>query len=118
MLARLLIIDPSYFVQSQLAPYFRKRNLYVQYANTSQEAAAFILKKPPEGIILELSLPDTDGLAFAKAIRQARPNIKVMAIGSMIDKNTLTELIQVGIKNIFIKPFSIERLMETLQEPS
>lgn len=67
---------------------------------------------------MELSLPDTDGLTFAKSIRQARPNIKIMAIASSIDKNTLTELIQMGIKNIFIKPFSIERLFETLQESS
>ncbi len=118
MIQRLLILDPSYFIQSQFVPYLRKDDLYVQYARTSQEATAFILKKPPEGIILELSLPDADGLAYAKSIRQSRPNIKVIAIASLINKNTLTELIQMGIKNVFIKPFSVEKLIETLQEPS
>jgi two-component system KDP operon response regulator KdpE len=118
MIERVLLIDPSFFIQSQLEPIFRKKGINVYVASSGKDATSLLGKSFPEVIITELSLPDTDGLVYLKNMRQARPNLKYIIIASSIDKNTLTEIISLGIKDVFIKPFSVERLLARITAAS
>ena len=115
MTDKVLLIETSPFIQSQLAPFFRNKGIHLTIASSGIEASTILSKSFPDAIVIELPLPDIEGLSFIRSIRKTRPTIKVMVIASSIDKGLLTELIQLGVKNIFIKPFSIETLLATIQ---
>jgi DNA-binding NtrC family response regulator len=110
MIERVLLIEPSFFVKSQLETILRKRGINVYVASSGKEAIALLSKSFPEAIISEVALPDTEIISFLRSLRHARPNIKQILIANSLDKNMLTDIIQLGIKDIFIKPFCIEQL--------
>ena len=115
MIDRLLLVEPSLFIQSQLVPFLKENGIKAYIAASARDATTLLTNVFPDVIIVELSLPDSDGLTFVKSLQTARPRTRIFIVSHSLDKGTLSELIQLGIKNIFIKPFSIERLLATIQ---
>jgi CheY-like chemotaxis protein len=86
------------------------------HAHSGKEALKQINQKRPNIILLDLSLPDMDGLEFAKLLRQNETtnSVRILAMsGSPIDRR---KWLQAGCDDFILKPFSISTLLARLSK--
>lgn len=114
MIERAHLIEPSTFIQQQVESIFRKKGIKTFVSGTGAEAINLLAKTFPEVIILEVDLPDCKGTTLLRSLKKALPNMRFVILASTLDKETLVEIIQMGIKDVFIKPFCVEKLLEKI----
>ncbi len=84
------------------------------FAETARDGMKLITNQPPEMIILDLGLPDMDGLDVIRAVREwsAIPIIVLSARGQEHDKVAALEL---GADDYLTKPFGVPELLARLK---
>jgi two-component system KDP operon response regulator KdpE len=108
--ASLLVVDDEPSLQRSIGLLLRSRGYTVLAAMSGSEALASADRDRPDLVILDLGLPDMDGLRVCQALREKRdtPIIVLSARGSERDKGAALDL---GADDYVTKPFSPEELL-------
>ncbi len=64
----------------------------------------------PEVLVLDLRLPDTDGVTLLQEIRQSRPTLPVIVTTSYVSMEPLINVLDLGHSGYLVKPFDLEDL--------
>jgi two-component system KDP operon response regulator KdpE len=109
MPTRILIVDDEPNILGTLAPLLRTRGYEVFTAMTAAKAREAIARDQPDLIVLDLGLPDADGVELCREIREARsvPIVVLSARGAESDK---VRALDVGADDYVTKPFGAEEL--------
>jgi CheY-like chemotaxis protein len=86
------------------------------HVNSGREALKRIKQKRPNIILLDISLPDMNGLEVARRLRQTEStkSIRILAMsGSPVDKRNCLEA---GCDDFILKPFSVSTLLARLSK--
>jgi YesN/AraC family two-component response regulator len=89
----------------------------VGIAHTGREAVALAERLKPDMALMDVKMPDMNGLDAIQAMRQHNPSLVCIILSAEKDEATLRRAMQVGAKKYLIKPFTGEqfvRLMEPL----
>lgn len=78
-------------------------------ANSGKDAHFQIRSKAPDIILLDLGLPDIDGLDLIKMIRQTF-DIPIIVISARLDEQTIVEALDNGANDYMTKPFNVDEL--------
>src|SRR5262245_52032384 len=110
---RVLIVDDDPDIQRLVGYNFNKAGFEVATAASGRTALEAIQKHPPDLIILDLMLPDTDGMEVCRTLRQREsssriPIIMLTARGEETDRVVGFEL---GADDYVAKPFSPRELV-------
>ncbi|SDH89185.1 sigma-54-dependent transcriptional regulator [Roseospirillum parvum] len=84
-------------------------------AETGRAALARLKEAPPAAVILDLKLPDMDGLDILRHIRQQRLPAAVVVITAHGSVSNAVSAMQAGADDFIVKPFTAERLIYTLR---
>jgi two-component system, OmpR family, KDP operon response regulator KdpE len=71
-MTRVLVVDDERPLLRTLALNLRARNYDVITATTAAEGIEYVLGRPPDVVILDLGLPDRDGLEVIREVHEAR----------------------------------------------
>jgi two-component system, OmpR family, KDP operon response regulator KdpE len=109
MPTRILIVDDEPNILGTLAPLLRTRGYEVVTAMTANAARHAIARDRPDLIVLDLGLPDGDGVELCREIREAHsvPIVVLSARGAESDK---VRALDVGADDYVTKPFGAEEL--------
>src|ERR1700723_2343131 len=90
----ILVIEDEPEIRKFLKAALTSHDYKAAFAETAKEGIKLITASPPELIILDLGLPDMDGLDVIKTVREwsAIPIIVLSARGQAQDKGTAVEL--------------------------
>lgn len=112
--ARILVIDDEVAIRRVLSTNLRRHGFRIEEAETGQQALEKLASFRPDLLILDLSLPDTDGIHLIEAIRlrSVAPIIVLSVRGGERDKVTALNL---GADDYLTKPFSVEELLARLR---
>jgi two-component system phosphate regulon response regulator PhoB len=110
---RVLIVDDDPDIQRLVSYNFSKAGFAVEFAPTGRQALESVQKQPPDLVILDLMLPDIDGMEVCRTLRQHEhtrtiPIIMLTARGEEIDRVIGFEL---GADDYVAKPFSPRELV-------
>jgi DNA-binding NarL/FixJ family response regulator len=84
-------------------------------ANTGADAIRLAGALQPDLVLMDISMPGTDGLQAARAIRQAQPQVAVvMLTASELDVH-LYEAVQLGVAGYLLKSLDADELFELLE---
>lgn len=110
----LLIVDDERAIQRFLRPALEENGFDVVEASTGKSALDLAVSKKPDLILLDLSLPDLDGLEVLERLREwtSAPVIVVSARGQEIDKITGLDA---GADDYLTKPFGVEELLARIR---
>jgi DNA-binding response OmpR family regulator len=110
MSARILIVDDEPAVTDLLAYNFRKAGYEILLAGDGREALKQAYEASPDLILLDLMIPEVDGLDVCRELRKTSqvPIIMITARGEEIDRVVGLEL---GADDYVCKPFSVRELM-------
>ena len=87
----------------------------VQHVETGREALAALNKSLPDAVILDLKLPDMDGMDILKEITTRGLPCPVVVITAHGSISTAVDAIRGGATDFLVKPFNGERLKVTLR---
>src|SRR5437762_256154 len=68
------------------------------------------LRGANEELVLDLRLPDTDGVTLLQEIRQSRPSLPVIVTTSYVSMEPLINVLDLGHSGYLVKPFDMEDL--------
>jgi two-component system chemotaxis response regulator CheY len=114
---RILITDDALFMRVTL------KNLLVNSgyevvgeAVNGLDAVQKYASSHPDVVFMDITMPVMDGIAATKAIKQQDPDAKVIMCTAMGQRNMVMEAIQAGAKDFIVKPFSPERVLESIEK--
>ena len=112
--ASILVIEDEPEIRKFLKAALTSHDYKPLFAETAKEGIRLLTSHPPELVILDLGLPDMDGLDVIKAVREwsTVPIIVLSARGQEKDKVMALEL---GADDYLTKPFSIPELLARLK---
>ena len=114
MASQILVVDDEPAVTDLLAYNLRKANYDVLIAVDGREALLLARQAQPDLILLDLNLPEIDGLDVCRELRKgsAVPIIMITARGEEIDRVVGLEL---GADDYLAKPFSVRELLARIK---
>ena len=110
MPARVLIVDDEPSILATMAPLLRSRSYDVSTAMSGKACLENVERQNPDLVILDLGLPDLDGVEVCRLIRDGRstPIIVLSARGAEADK---VAALDAGADDYVTKPFGAEELL-------
>ncbi|HWR40708.1 MAG TPA: response regulator [Patescibacteria group bacterium] len=87
----------------------------VGIARNGRQALEMLNKLKPDLVILDISMPELDGLAVLGQLRSKGVPVDVILITASNDSETIGQVMRQGIIDYLIKPFKLERYRATLE---
>jgi two-component system, NarL family, response regulator LiaR len=109
---RVMIVDDHEMVRSGLALFLGAcADLQlVGQAASGAEALRLCSEVEPEVVLMDLVMPEMDGVAATRAIRKAYPRTQVIALTSFGDRDLVQQALQAGAIGYLLKNVSIDEL--------
>lgn len=107
---RILVIDDEPQIRRALEIALRGHGYDVQLAEASEPAMVQLASRPPELIILDLMLPDQDGLELLHEFR-GWLDVPVIVLSARGEESTKIRALDLGADDYLTKPFGIGELL-------
>ena len=113
-----LAVDDEEHITELLAMGLGFNGFEVERAASGREALAAVERRRPDLIVLDVMLPDLDGFAVARRLRQiegAGTRVPVIFLTARDTTTDKVEGLRLGVDDYVTKPFSIEELIERVK---
>lgn len=112
-----LIVDDDFMVAKVHSGFLRRMPGFdvVGLAHTGAQALAEAARLQPDLVLLDIHLPDVNGLDLIARLREATPELDVLVISAAREVETVRRALRGGIVHYLIKPFSQSDLQERLE---
>ena len=106
---RVLFVEDESALRRTYQRFFSTR-YDVAFAASGSEARRQLEDFRPEVLVLDLRLPDTDGVTLLQEIRQSRPSLPVIVTTAYVSMEPLINVLDLGHSGYLVKPFDMEDL--------
>jgi nitrogen regulation protein NR(I) len=113
-MATLLVIDDEPNVCYSLQKTLRTDSLEVITAPSAKQGIAMVSQHKPDGVVLDVRLPDMSGLDAFERIREIDPRLPVIIITAHATTETAIEAMKRGAFEYLLKPLDLPQLRETV----
>ena len=117
---KLLIVDDSNMIRTRIASLMRDARLsdidVVGLARDGKAALRLAIQEKPDMMTLDLTMPEMDGIAAVKEIKQMDSAAKVVMVSAMGQQAMVIEAIRSGAADFIVKPFQPDRVLEALSK--
>ena len=112
----ILIIDDDPLIRKTLSSHLSRRNFEVHLAEEGEQGVAKYAECLPELVILDIRLPDIDGLEALRKIKIRNKNACVVIMTAYDDMKTTVEAIKSGAYEYLVKPLDFVELDLTVEK--
>ncbi len=105
----LLIVDDCKEIRASLKAVF-SRTYQLSMAESVAEAEQLLSEKVYDLILLDIIMPDRDGMEFLQQISASDPDIPVIMVSGVSDTRKVVEAIQLGAFDYITKPFDLAEI--------
>lgn len=113
--AKILIVEDSPTLALTYQEYMRPLGLDILLADTGAKALECIEKESPTVILLDLKLPDMDGIDILKNLNASGNKARVIVITAHGSVTVAVEAMREGAMDFLLKPFTAERITTTVK---
>jgi NarL family two-component system response regulator LiaR len=114
---RVMIVDDHDIVRRGLSMFlngFDDLSLVAEAAN-GQDAIRLCGEFRPHVILMDMMLPDTDGIRLTRTLRAANPDIQVVMLTSSKEENLVQQALQAGAIGYMLKNVSVMDMVNTIR---
>jgi DNA-binding NarL/FixJ family response regulator len=114
---RVMIVDDHSVVREGIRTYLdlEERFIIVGEASNGREAADKVPALKPDVVLMDLLMPEMDGIAATRAIKQVSPDVKVIVLTSFTDDEHIMPAIEAGATGYLLKDVSAEDLAKAIE---
>jgi two-component system chemotaxis response regulator CheY len=117
MAKRILICDDAAFMRMMIKDIITKNGYEV--AGEAENGLVAIEKyeeTKPDLVLMDIIMPEMDGISSLKEIMARDPNAKVIMCSAMGQQAMVIESIKAGARDFIVKPFQADRVLEAIQK--
>ena len=114
MSTSVLFIEEEPSVRQATATLLRSRGYAVTLAGTGAEGLSAFERHKPDVVILDLGLPDTNGVEICRQLR-ARADVPIVILSVRGDETTKVHALDAGADDYVTKPFGPEELLARIR---
>lgn len=111
-----LVIDDDPLIRKTLSSYLSKKGFEALVAEDGEEGLQKYKEHIPDLVILDIRLPDIDGLEVLGRIRERNPNASIIIMTAYDDMKTTIEAIKLGAFEYLVKPLDYVELDLTIDK--
>jgi two-component system chemotaxis response regulator CheY len=116
MSATVLIVDDAVFMRNILRAIIKDKGYaVVAEAASGIEAMKILHDQNPDIVILDIILPDANGLDLLESILTVRPQAKVVICSSISQEPIIKKALDHGARAFIQKPFTPEKVLAALE---
>jgi DNA-binding response OmpR family regulator len=112
---RILIVEDEARIVDFLASGLSADGMTVDWARTGPSAVKRALEQRYDLVLLDLVLPQLNGLAVLERIQDARPELPVIVVSARGDVATKLKAFELGARDYVEKPFSLDELLARMR---
>jgi two-component system, OmpR family, response regulator len=113
---RVMLVDDEKDFRETLCKRLTKRKLDVVSAGGGREALAKLAESPVDVVVLDVRMPDMDGIETLKEIKKVMPSVEVIMLTAHADVQVAVEGMELGAFDYLMKPMDIDDLLYKLQD--
>ncbi len=114
-MAKILIVDDAAFMRMMVKDGLQKAGYTdLHEAVDGADAVEKYKALKPDLVLMDITMPNKDGLEALKDIRAADGNANVVMCSAMGQEIMVIDAIRSGAKDFIVKPFKIERVLKTV----
>ncbi len=115
-MARVLVVDDAAFMRVRAAKVLEDSGHEVEQAENGLEAVKKYAEWRPDAVLMDITMPEMDGLTALKEIRKLDPGARVAMVTAMGQQAIVMEALKAGAKDFVLKPFQPDRVLGALQK--
>ena len=115
MTAAILIVDDERNILLTLNQALQLEGYKTELASSAEVALQALQGKPVDAVLLDVKMPDCDGLTALEKIKAIKPDLPVVMMSGHATIETAVKATQLGARDFLEKPISRERLLVALR---
>ncbi len=112
----ILIVEDENDLCVVLSTIFQRAGYATTYASTAYEAITALLDRSFNLVLLDLNLPDRDGIGLLADIRLLDPYLPVVVVTGDPSMDKVTEALHKGVSDYVLKPFNPDYILTRVSE--
>ena len=114
-MAKILVVDDAEFLRVRITKMLTGNGHEVVEADNGAKAVAKYRENRPDAGLMDVTMPEMDGLAALKEIRSGDPNARVDMLTALGQESVVLEAIKSGARDFVVKPFEPDRVLAALK---
>jgi two-component system cell cycle sensor histidine kinase/response regulator CckA len=116
----ILVVDDENQIREITKKTLEKHGYSVITAVNGEDAIALYSKHKDDIklVLMDMMMPVMDGSASIQELRKVNPEVKIIAISGLTEKDKITKVDDIQIKALLTKPYTVEKLLNTINEVS
>jgi len=110
-----LVVDDELLIRKSLGKVLRAKGYAVELASNGAEGLEKASEVRPHVMILDMRLPDTDGLSVLRRVRQLDPLLQVIVITAFGDVQSAVDAMKLGACDFLRKPYEMEDIVLSVE---
>jgi two-component system chemotaxis response regulator CheY len=115
-MATILIVDDAAFMRTRCARLLTENGHQVIEAGNGVEAVQKYQESRPDCVLLDITMPEMDGLTALQEIRKVDPNARVAMVTAMGQQSIILQAIKSGARDFVMKPFERDRVLAAVEK--
>lgn len=111
---RVLIVDDDQEVLEFLKTFFENLGHETVTAGSSKEGLRQVVVAPPDLVLLDIMMPEKNGLVVLKEIKEIDKEVPVAMITAYKDAEHVIEAFRLGALDCLLKPFNLDYIINTV----
>ncbi len=113
---QILIAEDDALNYTLLSKYLNKTNATIYWAKNGVEAVDISIKHELDLVLMDIRMPEMDGLAASKLIRKYYPDLPIIAQTAYTLKEDVENITKAGINEYMSKPIDGTTLLNSLKK--
>jgi two-component system chemotaxis response regulator CheY len=115
-LSKILVVDDAAFMRMRCTKMLTDSGFEVAEAADGNQALANYRELKPDGVLLDITMPELDGLATLKELIKMDPGARVAMVTAMGQQSMVMEALKSGARDFIVKPFEAERVLAAVKK--
>jgi len=113
---RMLVVDDTKFMRKMLTDILvQAGHEVVGEADNGRQAVALFRELKPDVIIMDITMPEMDGIEAIREIRMIDPHAVVLVCSAMSQQEQISDAMKAGANGYLMKPFKPDRVNEVIR---
>ncbi len=115
-MAKILVVDDAEFLRVRISKMLTGDGFEVVEAENGLKAIEAYQANKPDMVLMDITMPEMDGLTALKELRKIDPNAKVIMLTALGQESVVLEAVKSGARDFVVKPFERDRVISAINK--
>jgi len=115
-MSRILVVDDAAFIRMRCSKLLSEKGYEVVEAADGHEALQRYKERKPDGVLLDITMPEMDGITTLQEIMKIDPAARVVMVTTTSQRSTVVSAMKAGARDFVVKPFDTDMVLDTVEK--